>query len=347
MNRTTDRGSPRRRAKQEHLPRILSMKPNQQELIRRWNDELSRETTLEMVRSKDDRSAAMAAFCEDLASLAPKVSIRRIKSDDEELPAIRLLPNLMFHGVPSENELEPFLEITAAVAQDPTPGDLAGEKLKGLDLPAALELFVAPQCIHCPSMVRRISPLAIDSKSVLLSIIDAELFHEKAGEYGIRSVPTLLLDGKFRWNGAVPLSDVTRMILSRDPANLSQSAISSFLQEGEAGKVTAMMIEHQTVFPALVDLLTHEKWPRRLGAMVAMENLAEENPSLAARAVPSLMDRLDHLTEDVKGDVVYILGEIGGPDLLPVLERIAAAAGKDSPELAESATEAIERITRK
>ena len=38
------------------------MKPNQQELIRRWNDELSRETTLEMVRRKDDRTAAMAEY---------------------------------------------------------------------------------------------------------------------------------------------------------------------------------------------------------------------------------------------------------------------------------------------
>jgi len=323
------------------------MKPNRQELIRRWNDELCRETTLEMARSKDDRSAAMADFCEELGSLAPKVSIRRIKSDDEQLPAIRLLPNLLFHGVPSENELEPFLEIAAAVAQDPAPGDLAGGELKGLDLPAALELFVAPQCIHCPAMIRRIAPLAIDSKLVLLSIIDAGLFHEKAGQYGIQSVPTLLLDGKFRWNGTVPLADVTRMILSRDPADLSQSAILGFLQEGEAGKVTAMMIEHQTVFPALIDLLTHEKWPRRLGAMVAAESLAEEDPFLAAQAVPSLLDRLERLTEDVKGDVVYILGEIGGPDLLPVLERIAAAAGKDSPELAESAAEAIERITRK
>ena len=323
------------------------MKPNQQELIRRWNDELSRETTLEMVRRKDDRTAAMAAFCEELASLAPKVSIRRIKSDDDELPAIRLLPNLLFHGVPSENELEPFLEITAAVAQDPAPGDLARGELKGLDLPAAIELFVSPQCIHCPAMVRRISPLAIDSKRVLLSIIDAELFHDKASEYGIQSVPTLVLDGKFRWNGTVPLADVTRMILSRDPADLSKSAILSFLQEGEADKVAEMMIEHQTVFPALVDLLTHEKWPRRLGAMVAMESLAEEDPSLASRAAPSLLERLDHLTEDVKGDVVYILGEIGGPDLLPALRKIAAAAGKDSPELAESAAEAIERITLK
>jgi hypothetical protein len=59
------------------------------------------------------------------------------------------------------------------------------------------------------------------------------------------------------------------------------------------------------------------------------------------------MDRLDPLTEDVKGDVIYIMGEIGGPDLLPALRKIVSAAGKDSPELAESAAEAIERIASK
>jgi hypothetical protein len=323
------------------------MAQDQADLIRRWNDELSNAMTLEIVRTRDNRWEAMAAFCEELAALAPKVTVRQVKSDDDAQPAIRLLPNLQFHGVPSENELEPFLEIAAAISQGPTRRNFCVQELEAIDLPAELALFVAPQCTHCPGMVRRVAPLALSNHLIRLSIIDAALFHEKAGKHGIRSVPTLVLDGKFRWNGTVPLVDITRMILSRNPADLSESAILSFLQEGEAGKVAGMMIEHQTVFPALIDLLTHEKWPRRLGAMVAMENLAEEDPSLAARAAPSLMDRLDHLTEDVKGDVVYILGEIGGPDLLPALRKIAAAAGKDSPELAEIAAEAIERITLK
>ena len=323
------------------------MQPDQKDRIRQWNDTLSSEMTLEIACTEDDRSAALMDFCKELSALAPKVTLRQIKLDQEAIPAIRLLPNLLYHGVPSENELPPFLEIAASIAGDFAEGKSAGTELKDLALPAELELFVAPQCTHCPAMVIRIAPIAQRSPLVRVSVIDAELFHEKAGEYGIRSVPTLVLDGKFRWNGTVPLADVTRMILSRDPADLSKSAILSFLQEGEADKVAEMMIEHQTVFPALVDLLTHEKWPRRLGAMVAMESLAEEDPSLASRAAPSLLERLGHLTEDVKGDVVYILGEIGGPDLLPALRKIAAAAGKDSPELAESAAEAIERITLK
>jgi hypothetical protein len=264
--------------------------------------------------------------------------------DTDVPPAIGILPNLRYHGVPEENELAPFLEIVSMAAGNgadpimpPSPSDLAQ-----VELPARLVLYVAPGCTHCPAMVRSTAPLAVGSEKIRLAIVDAALFQETAAADKIRSVPTLILDGNYRFNGVVPRKDVMQMLIRRDPTDLSTSVLLGLIEEGNAGKVAELMLSHRIVFPALIELLTDEKWPRRLGAMVALESTAEADLPLAQTAAPLLLDRLDKVSEAVKGDIVYLLGEIGGPEIIPTLEAVAGSAS--SADLSETAAEALERI---
>jgi len=319
------------------------MKPSEEQTVRRWSDQSDRPVRLELLFTQDPRSENLAGFCDRLAALAPRVSVQRKKSDTEGPPAIGILPNLRYHGVPEANELAPFLE---AVSQAAESGETKGRAdLATIQLPAGLSLYVAPGCTFCPTMVRSLTPLAAGSGNVRLSIIDAALFSESAEAQKIRSVPTLILDETFRFNGVVPLPDVMQMLVSRDPADLSPSVLLGLIEEGSAGQVADLILAHRIVFPALIDLLVDEKWPRRLGAMVALETAAAEDPALAADAVPLLLDRFSVLSDAVKGDVVYILGEIGGVELAPMLEQLAAEAA--STEMAETAQEALEKVRSK
>ena len=93
----------------------------------------------------------------------------------------------------------------------------------------------------------------------------------------------------------------------------------------------------------LVDLLTHPKWPVRLGAMVAMEALIESDPALSRTIVPLLMKRFDAFDEQTKGDALYILGEAGDQETLALLRRMPLDGA--GAELHQAAREAAESIT--
>ncbi len=321
------------------------MLPSEEETIRRWYEGSDREIRLDLLVTGDPRSESLADFCDRLTALAPRVFVERKKLDTEGPPAIGILPNLRYHGVPEANELAPFLEALSQVA-DGAGGDARSvDGLEQVRLPASLALYVAPGCTYCPSMVRSLTPVAVGSDKVRLSIIDAALFGETARAEDIRSVPTLVFDGKFRFNGVVAPSEVMQMLISRDPADLSPSVLLGLIEEGNAGKVAELMVSHGIVFPALIELLSDEKWPRRLGAMVALESAAETDPTLAKTAAPLLVQRLEAASDAVKGDIVYVLGEIGGPDIAPVLKAVERDAA--SAELAEAAAEALERIRAK
>ena len=321
------------------------MRRSEEEIIRRWSAGAADDIRLQLLVTKDRRSENLSDFCDRLAELASQVSVQKKKLDAEDPPAIGILPNFRYHGVPEQKELEPFLEAVSLAAGGSDAGRKYPSDLDRVELPAELSLFVAPACAHCPAMFRRLAPLAAGSEKVRLSVVDAALFRESAEKENIRSVPTLVLDGKYRFSGVVPVADVLQMLVSREPADMSASVLLGLIEEGSAEQVAELMRSHRLVFPALIDLLTDEKWPRRLGAMVAMESVAETDPALAAEAVPRLLGRIENLSDAVKGDVVYLLGEIGGPNIAALLTRFT---GEDvSSELAEAAAEALEKVNRK
>lgn len=99
------------------------------------------------------------------------------------------------------------------------------------------------------------------------------------------------------------------------------------------------------IFPAFYDLITHEKWSVRLGAMVAMEEIIEEDRPLAAQCVGPLWERFPALDQQAQGDVVYILGEAGGRDIIRALETVLS--GPYNAETREAAREALERIAQR
>ena len=93
-----------------------------------------------------------------------------------------------------------------------------------------------------------------------------------------------------RWSGSVELPDIVRLIAHRKPQELSTASLVNMVENGEAPRIARMMVDAGTLFPAFFELLVHEKWPVRLGAMVAMESLAAEDRDLAAAAVDPLWD---------------------------------------------------------
>ncbi len=311
--------------------------------ITQWAEKLSDNIQITLVLTEHEKNAELREFCDYLSDLAPKVSITREKDETGDIPAIRITKSLYYHAVPLGTELEPFLESLTIFnnesAQLPETIRDYAEKIKA---PAELRVYVSQHCPFCPATVRQLLPLAVSGEFIRLRIIDGFLFHEMAESDNIQSAPTVLLDGQFLWTGSVDIKELLEMIVNRDPLKLSASSMESMLKQGNVSLLTKMMLDENAVFPAFLDLLVHEKWPVRLGAMVAMEEIAEKNKKLASTVVEPLWNRFLHAEDRVKGDILYILGEAGDHELIPRLEMISE--GQYDAELKEAASEAIEKI---
>ena len=311
-------------------------------IIRNWNAEIPYNIDVRLVLTEDKRSGEFKRFGERLSQLASKIHIQEEKTEAAELPAIQIGKNIRYHAVPIQKELEPFLEALVLFNKSEIPQHRDLEKI---NLPATLSLYIALECPFCPEAVQKLLPLAIKNPMIRFAIFDAALFDDLAKAEGIRSVPTAVLDGHYRWTGNPPVSDIVNMMIHRNPAQLGVSSLESILKEGDAESVAKMMIRHGLIFPAFIDLLVHDKWHVRLGAMVAMESVLEENADLAAQAAKPIWDRFRTAENSVKGDILYILGKIGDNDMVPELESVATDAA--NKEIREAAQEAIETIKKK
>jgi hypothetical protein len=245
--------------------------------------------------------------------------------------------------VPAGHELQPFLEALIAFGSDSmNSAESAQTLLKKEILPATLTLFIAPQCTFCPAVVRQLSPLPLLDDKIRLTIIDGTLFPEIAEPHKIQAVPTLLLDEQFRWTGSVPLEEIINTINSRDPASLGAESLENIIKDGQASHLAAMMMDGKKIFPAFYDLLIHPKWPVRLGAMVVMEEIADQNPALASEVIDFLWDRFHQLPDQIKGDILYMFGEIKDRRAVSWLEEVLG--GEYDEEVKEAAKEALEKF---
>ena len=276
--------------------------------------------------------------------MVPKIKISKAATDPQDPPQILIGNGLRYQAVPVGHELQPFLEALAALESDSLKlAEPFKILLKKNKLPASLTVFIAPQCTFCPQMVRRLIPLPMADKNLQLTIIDGTLFPEMVQTLRIRAVPTILLDEQFRWTGSVTLEELIDTINTRDPVSLRPASLESIIKEGGADRLAAMMLEAERLFPAFYDVLTHHKWPIRLGAMVVIEEIVAKNRNLAAEALSPLWDRFPEASVQIQGDILHVFGEIGDPRSVSWLETVLS--GNFDREVKEAAREAAEKIS--
>lgn len=311
--------------------------------ILKFGDQLPGDITIDLIESEHSNYAAFKEFCNNLSNLAPGVTVKKDRESLKEPPQIVIRNRLRYQTIPAGHELQPFLEALTAIGSDPPAIDeTAKARLKKDRLPATLTLFIAPQCTFCPAVVRQLIPLPLIDDKIQLVIIDGTLFPEIAEANKISAVPTLLLDEQFRWTGSVPLEEIINTINTRDPASLGAASLENILKEGQASHLTAMMLNDNKIYPAFYDLLIHHKWPVRLGAMVVMEEIAAQNPVMASEVIDFLWDRFHQLPDQVRGDILYMFGEIQDRRAVKWLEEVLG--GEYTAEVKEAASEALEKL---
>lgn len=270
----------------------------------------------------------IARFCDQLQAALPAVTIQ--KEGGEEGPAaIFIEPNIRFEAVPEGRLLELFLACVAGTApmDEEAAGVGAGKIRQKLKIPAIARIYVAPGCPHCPVAVTRWLYMAARAPEMIeLHVMDATLFPGAAASEKIRSVPTAVVDGQFRWTGVIPIPEILDVLENRDPRQLGSETLKKIISDGDAEGLANLMITYETVIPGFLDLLAHPRWPTRLGAMVAFEYLAEQAPALARQAIDEMWSRFSDLDDAVKGDIIHLFGVLNDGTLGARLESVINGA---------------------
>ncbi|MFK5953974.1 MAG: thioredoxin family protein [Desulfobacterium sp.] len=308
-----------------------------------WAKQKKNNIELKQVGLGTPQDAVLEDFCKYLVEKAPSITLKSVADTGKTLPEIQVMDNISFSALPLEKMLSPFLEILDLAAGTP-PVIESGieEMLSNIDMPVELKLYVAGLCPHCPGVIRSMAHLAAASEQVHLHVIDGTWFDKAAAKDGVLSAPCLILDDDFRWTGAVSMKEVVEVILHRDPASLKTVALRRILEEGNAAWISRKMKAHGAIFPGFMGLLLHEIWSVRLGAMVVVEELAQDVPELALQLVPLILPSFEDADISVKGDILYALGEVGDQSVAEtILGMMELFEDEDLLEAANDALAAI------
>jgi len=309
-----------------------------------WQKELAHPLTIRWQRNQRPQSQALAEFVADWQGLVKNVAITEEDIAETALPGLVLGDRWYFHAVPEGVKLSLLGEILLALAGQPAalPAGLR-EGWGQLPLAPELTIFVAPQCPFCPQMVRQLIPLTTATPAATVTLVDVSLFPEVAREHDIKAVPTVLVNGIYRLTGAFQLGDILALAAKTDPALLPTGVMERMMQEGQAGLVGELMLSRGEVFANFLPLLWHPEINIRLGAMVALETVGAERPSLVAAVLPALWQAGSTAEPAVLGDLIYLIGEWGDDTWLPSLtDSLGRTTDADVQEALEEAVAKIQ-----
>jgi glutaredoxin len=322
------------------------MSPHEKKQLLTLNETLSKKIQIGVIETDHEKSRSIKQFCDTLSQMVPKIRIRQEEGDSNEPPAIRVHRGLRYQAVPSGTEIGPFIEALQLLASDKAQiNESLGVQVEKINFPTNLVVYVSPQCTYCPEAVRQLLPLPVLNHHIRLTIIDGIHFPELAEKDRVQSVPTLILEGRFRWTGRFQINEIAEVMASRDPGALGPASLEMMLKEGKASRLAEMMLEKTEIFPAFYEVLVHRKWPVRLGAMVVMDEIIEKNLGLAVQILEPLCKRFYKVDNRVKGDLLYVFGEMQQKEIIPWLETIIN--GDDDAEVKEAAREALDKLKQK
>ncbi len=241
---------------------------------------------------------------------------------------------------------EPILDLEALEAMtNPAEVEALAGPMEKLEKETDILLFIAPGCTACPHQVRSVATLTLASPRIAVEIVDATQEPEFAAQYGVRSVPTTVVNDELIMVGVIPARELALRILAQQGPDADRVIFASLVEAGRFSEAAGHIWEGHGLKPFL-ELWSQSTMEQRVNLfMVAQEALVAEEACMDS-LVPELIKGLEDggpLAQDPsrKGDTADLLGKIGHPDARPVLE---AMTRDPNPEVAEAAEEALEDL---
>ena len=170
----------------------------------------------------------VVALSRELGELSDKLDVEIVDYDAakervaeygiQRIPAVAVVGavdyGIRFYGVPGGFEFAALLETIIDVSRG--SADLTEEtieKLKRIDAPVHMQVFVTPTCPYCPPAVRLAHKFALANEHIKADMVEAQEFPELAQRYGVYGVPRTVINEETHIEGAVPESTAVLYVL--------------------------------------------------------------------------------------------------------------------------------------
>jgi len=168
-------------------------------------------------------------LAQEVASLMPdKVSVevydfvkdeaRAKEYGVDKVPAIVVLGRkdygIRFYGIPYGYEFNTFMETIINVSKGTTNlSEDTKAKLKALDKPVHIQVFVTLTCPYCPIAAGLAHKFAIESDMIKSDVVEVAEFPPLAQKYSVMGVPKIVINERTELVGAVPETQFVAHVL--------------------------------------------------------------------------------------------------------------------------------------
>jgi len=168
---------------------------------------------------------------DELSSLSDKIMFESYdfvkdvdKANDygvDKIPAVLIVGErdygIRFYGLPSGYEFASLIEDILDVSSGVTHlSQETKNRLKTLNKPIHIQVFVTPTCPYCPRMVRLAHQFAIETTFIKADMVEAVEFPQLVYKYRVMGVPKVVINETTEFVGMLPeelfLAQVLRSI---------------------------------------------------------------------------------------------------------------------------------------
>ena len=264
---------------------------------------------VELVASLDDgaKSAEMLELLEEIATLSPKVSLRR-DGDDARKPSFAITRpgteiSVRFAGLPMGHEFTSLVLTLLWVGGHPPKVEAEViEQVRALEGDFQFETYFSLSCQNCPDVVQALNLMSVLNPRIRHVAIDGALFQAEVEARQIMAVPTVLLNGQPFAQGRMTLEQILGKIdtgaAARDAAKIAARAPFEVLVVGggPAGAAAAVYAARKGIRTGVVS--------ERFGGQV-LDTMAIENfISVSHTEGPKLAAGLEQHVKDYQVDVM-------------------------------------------
>ena len=244
----------------------------------------------------------------------------------------------------AETMTEPILDFEALEAMtNPEEVRALEEPLKRLEKDTDILLFISSGCPSCPHQIKSVATLTLASERIAVEVVDVGVEPEFAMQYGVRSVPTTVVDDELILVGVMHPSELALRILAQQGPDGDKVIFASLVESGRFTDAAAHIWDGSAI-GTFGELWSESTLEKRMNLFLVAEEALKVDPECMDALVPDLIAGLKGegpLAQDDtrRGDTADLLGQIGHPDALPVVQSLAQ---DPNSEVAEAAQEALE-----
>lgn len=168
-------------------------------------------------------------FIEEFGEISDKVKVTVLdfvgdsaRADElgvDKVPAIVVLEKggtntgVKFYGIPAGYEINSLTHAVLAVSgeKEEIPEDLLA-RIRSIDRPVHIEVFVGITCPYCPPAVATSNMLALENENISSDMIEGSTFPQLLLKHNIMGVPAVVIDDKIVLSGAQPVEKMLEAI---------------------------------------------------------------------------------------------------------------------------------------